>query len=152
MAIMSSPYHVGIVVTDIEREMARLTSILGVTWGQVVDRQLTMETPAGVVTSDCQFNYSLTGPPHLELIQHTPDGPWNTTGLHHLGFWTDSLQGGCELLVSNGCERESVTIDDTGAWVGGLHVLTPDGVRIEVVNIETSGPRLARYQRDGAWS
>lgn len=152
MAIMTLPYHVGIVVSDLREEMFRLSEILGVRWGEVSAVALRMDTPERVVDAECEFVYSIDGPPFLELIGHTPEGPWNSIGLHHLGFWGDSLEDSADLLLGNGCTRESVLVNEAGDWSGGLNVLTPDGLRLEIGRIGTGGPRLARYQRGGEWA
>ena len=93
MPTNTSHYHVGIVVTDIAAAQARLSAMLGVTWGPVmrldaVDYRDGAGNDVALPTTMC---YSV-GDPCLELIEEVPGSVWVRnahSNLHHIGYWSD---------------------------------------------------------------
>src|SRR5580700_9433823 len=88
-------YHVGIVVDDIEAASTRLTDLLGVTWGPIMSLDAVdyRDADGNDVSLPTTMRYS-TGDPCLELILEVPGTVWvrnDSSNLHHVGFWVDSL-------------------------------------------------------------
>ena len=152
MALVKPPYHVGMIVPDVPRAMEELTEVLGVSWGRVQRRENLMETPDGPRSIDVCFAYTIDGPPHLEVIEHRPGTVFGTLGLHHLGVWTNDAASESARLDAAGWPRETVSLAPEGTWGGGLFHLGLDCVRIEVVDIARSGPRLANYLGGGDYT
>lgn len=160
MSLIKPYYHVGIVVADVEESKRHLSELLGVSWadpmtgiaehqlleGRIVPHVGTGDRPAqGTV-------YSIDGPPYLELIQQRPGTVWEETGLHHLGVWTDDVAGESDRLASMRCPLEAVAaVEADGTWIAGCYHKTADNIRIEIVDIGVSGPKLARYLSGGEY-
>jgi hypothetical protein len=84
-------FHVGILVKDIEAAAADFGSLLGVEFEPVQGRRV----DSGETVRLC---YSLQGPPYLELMEMTGDGPWSPDqgeGLHHIGLSDPDVPGRC---------------------------------------------------------
>jgi hypothetical protein len=131
-------YHTGIVVPDIDAEMARLSALAGYRWITPMSYTLPFRTAAGTREYTSTFVYSLQSP-HLELIQEVPGSPWvaapgNST--HHLGYFTDNLAETAEALKRNGFTFEA-TADVSGSGSDlSLFAYYVDafGARIEIVD------------------
>ena len=100
-------YHVGIVVTDIEAASAKLSSLLGITWGPVMhlDAVEYRDEAGNDIVLPTTMRYS-TGTPCLELILEVPGSVWvrnEASNLHHIGFWSDSLPDQSEAFGAAGC-------------------------------------------------
>jgi hypothetical protein len=149
MTLVKPPYHVGMVVPDVPRAMEELTEVLGVSWGRVQRRQNTMDTPQGPAPTEVCFAYTLDGPPYLEVIEQRPGTVFATLGLHHLGLWTDDQRAESTRLGDAGWPRETVSVLPDGTWGGGLYHVGLDCVRLELVDISRSEPRLRNYLAGG---
>ena len=152
MALITPAYHVAVVVKDLDRAMEELGAILGVSWhvpfgGEGYQLLHGVQVP---VTS--RVTYSTAGPPYLELLQQCPGSIWETTGLHHIGVWVDDWRAESARLVAAGLPVESVGVDANGEWTAGCYHSTADGLRLELVDIGRSGPKLARYLNGGSYS
>ncbi len=100
-------YHVGMVVTDMEAASAKLTDLLGVTWGPVMHLDATeyRDEAGRDVVLPTTMRYS-TGTPCLELILEVPGSVWvrnEASNLHHIGFWSDSLADQSNAFSGAGC-------------------------------------------------
>ncbi|MBV9996689.1 MAG: VOC family protein [Caulobacteraceae bacterium] len=151
MALITPAYHFGIVVRNIERAQAELSELLGLHWHRAIASDGLRDTPEGVKLINSRFCYSKEGPPYFELLEQRPGTIWEKTGLHHIGVWTDDFHAESARFDACGCPRASVTIAENGEWRGGCYHTTSDGLHIELVNIGTSGPRLARYLNGGGY-
>jgi len=154
VSVIPVPFHVGIVVADVERAMAELGDLLGVTWCHPITGVASHHLHQGEVvptmgTSTCAPQgavYSRNGPPHLELIQQREGTVWAETGLHHLGVWVDDFHETSADFEAKGCPLEAVaSVAEDGTWIAGPYHRTDEGLRIEIVDIGRSGPKLARY-------
>jgi catechol 2,3-dioxygenase-like lactoylglutathione lyase family enzyme len=138
MAAVGTWYHVGIVVPDLEAARNRLSRLLGVRWGPVVELDaVPYRDGAGrdveLPTALC---YSASDP-GLELIQECPGSVWVTnpySNLHHLGFWTEGMGAVSDELTGAGCPLELCGRSGAGAPVSFAYHRDPLGVRIEVVD------------------
>jgi hypothetical protein len=150
VALIKPPYHVGIVVAHVEQAMAELTDVLGVSWGRIQRREKLMEAPAGPKPINICYAYTIDGPPYLELIERRPDSVFDTVGLHHIGVWTEDVAGESARLEDLAWPRETVTLMPDGTtWSGGLYHVGMGCLRLEVVDIASSGPRLVHYLGGG---
>jgi catechol 2,3-dioxygenase-like lactoylglutathione lyase family enzyme len=100
-------YHVGIVVTDIEAASTKLSSLLGITWGPIMSlNAVEYRDEAGHdIVLPTTMRYS-TGTPCLELILEVPGSVWvqnESSNLHHIGFWTDSMPEQSDAFSAAGC-------------------------------------------------
>jgi hypothetical protein len=134
---LSELYHVGIVVPDIESGCERLSSILGVEWGPVVESDTQIRDGAGVDRAiSLRLCYSTTAP-HLELVEERVGTPWvcnEFSNLHHIGFFSDALVGDSQQLTSSACPLEICGREDGIAPRMFAYHRDPLGVRIEYVD------------------
>jgi hypothetical protein len=106
---LSELYHVGIVVPEIEAARERLSSLLGVEWGPIVEADTEVRRASG---SDEVISLKLcysTKAPHLELVEERPGTPWTCnefSNLHHIGFFSDSLASDARQLEGGACPLE----------------------------------------------
>jgi hypothetical protein len=150
--LITPAYHVGLVVEHIEDAQEELERVLGVSWGRVQRKTLRLETLGGPKDVDVAYVYTLEGPPYLEVIEQRVGTVFEPLGLHHLGLWTDDSAGESARFEHEGCPRESVILKPDGSWSGGLFHGTRSGLRLELVDIDRSGPRLARYLAGGDYT
>ena len=73
-------YHYGLVVADFDAALLELGSELGLEWASVQRRTFEVRQPNGLVTADFRVTYSVTGPPHFEVIEPTPGTIWRYDG------------------------------------------------------------------------
>lgn len=132
------PYHVTMIVDDVEAAMTEMTQLFGLQWARL---------QAGGL-----FTYSLQGPPYLELLKRREGTIFDTAGLHHIGLWVDDVNAEAARLEAEGCEPELVVRDEDGNIKPGCFFRTATGLRVELVQIGTSGPRLVRMLAGGDYS
>jgi hypothetical protein len=149
MPVHSPAYHFAVIVPDLAAAQAELTAALGVRWAAEQRRATRVEDGTEI---DVRFVYSVTGPPHLELIEQRAGTLFGTPGLHHIGVFTDEPHAASAELEALGWPRESVAIDAEGQWAGALFHQGTAGLRVEVVDIATSGPRFVRYLAGGDYA
>lgn len=149
MTILCPPYHLGLIVENLERARAELTAALGLTWALDQRRPACLEAPGGPLRLEMAYAYSIQGPPYLEIIERRPDSPFEQPGLHHIGVWSDDPAAESARLEAAGWPRETVGLAPDGSWTGALYHRGTGGLRVEVVNIAVSGPKLVRYLAGG---
>lgn len=129
MSAPTSPfYQVGIIVPDLAAAMAELGEALGLTWGAVATADY---EPAPI-----RFVFSVQGPPHIELIEGPPNGPWGSDGgprLDHIGYWSSDVGADKREL-----ERRGLAVDVDGEMLGNpifsYHRAPTCGMRVELVS------------------
>jgi hypothetical protein len=137
--VWSEHYHVGIVVPDIKIGAAKLTELIGVTWGPIVDTDaLAIRDGSGrdleVPNRIC---YS-TSPPYLELIEEAPGTVWvcnEYSNLHHMGFWSEQLTGDSTHFATSQCPLEICGRDGGVAPITFAYHRDPLGIRFELVDV-----------------
>ena len=152
MTMLPPPYHIGLVVPDVRDAQAEITRALGVSWAKLRRAKVRMSGVRGVVDVEIDVVYTLEGPPYLELIQQTAGTVFEAPGLTHLGVWTDEPHAESARLESEGWPCESVNVKPDGSRAGGLFHIGACGLRLEVVDIGTSGPKLLRYLGGGDYA
>jgi len=133
-------FHVGIVVDDLQAALAELTDLFGYEWCSL----LAVETP--VVLGDEEILLGLTfayskSTPRIEVIQSIPGTLWvpaATSGVHHLGYWSDDVAADAERLMKRGYAREATGIRPDGEPVWAYH-RSASGPRIELVSRQLQG-------------
>lgn len=98
-------FHSGYIVRDLAEAMERLADALGLTWAAVESHDFPIRQDGSEATYPIRFTYSFQGPPHVELVEGAPGSPWHTTEMlrmHHLGFWSDDMNGDAARLAAAG--------------------------------------------------
>ena len=128
-------YHTGIVVPDLQAATERFSTVAGYTWTRPIEGPLAIRTVAGQQTVDFRFAYSLQRP-CVELIQEVPGTPWvaGSNAVHHLGFFTDDFARTAAALHAHGFTLELCPAGDGQAPSIFAYYLSPDGVRVEIVD------------------
>ena len=132
----SDLYHTGIIVSDLDAEMARLGEMAGYSWNMPMSNDVTIRIGAEVVRVEMSFVYSLQAP-HIELIQAVPGTPWVSApgnAVHHLGYFTDTFEETADALQRSGFHLE-VTADSPSSQPSLFaYFVDPAGIRIEIVD------------------
>jgi catechol 2,3-dioxygenase-like lactoylglutathione lyase family enzyme len=132
-------YHTGLVVPSLKDAAQRFSAMAGYSWTKPIAGPVTVRTDAGAQTVDMAFVYSLEAP-HLELIQEIPGTPWtHDGGAHHLGYFTDDFAATATALTETGYRLELCHTDDGETPSMFAYYLSPDGVRIEIVDQHVFG-------------
>jgi catechol 2,3-dioxygenase-like lactoylglutathione lyase family enzyme len=137
-ATVGPHYHVGIIVPDLPAAQARLTELLGVTWGPVLDVPAydLRDGDGNDIVLPTKLCYSV-GAPQLELIEETPGSVWvcnDVSNLHHIGFWTGELVAGSAALSAAGCPLQLCGRAWDQAPVSFSYHRDPLGIRIELID------------------
>ncbi len=144
----SDLYHTGIIVSDLETEMARLGEMAGYRWTRPMSNDVTVRIGSDVRRVEMSFVYSLQAP-HIELIQAVPGTPWVSApgnAVHHLGYFTDSFTETADALHNCGFRLE-VTADSPSSQPSLFaYFVDPAGVRIEIVDRAVVGDWAAFLQ------
>jgi hypothetical protein len=125
-------------VPDITQAIAELSTVLGATWTQVLER------PAG--EWQVRIAFTREGPPFLELIEGPPESPWAAPDgprMHHLGWWVHDHDAERERLASVGLVPEF-----EGATAGmscDYYVAPLSGLRVELVSASVREAFAARW-------
>lgn len=132
-------YHVGIVVPDLEIGLARLTELIGATWGPTVevDALAIRDASGNDLEVPNRLCYS-TSSPYLELIEEVAGTVWECneySNLHHLGFWSESLTGDSTHFSTSACPLQICGRDGSVAPTTFAYHRDPLGVRIELVDV-----------------
>jgi hypothetical protein len=150
MPNLPAPYHVGIVVADLDAARARLTELLGVQWGPVIRLDAVeyrdaagkdIELPTAMCYSAGDFS--------LELIEETPGTVWVRnphSNLHHLGYWSERLEADSAQLGGM-CPLELA--GRRGSDAPAVFTYQNDdvlGIRIELVDASDRDAMAALFQ------
>jgi len=150
-------FHNGYAVPELEPAMAQLTAIFGLEWAPVSERTMRIGDPEhGVIDADVRIGYSITGPPHVELIQSITPTMWSTETayLHHVGMWAHDIEADSARLEQFGLPRHSYGLNDDGSTrfifhqhsFGPLIELLPVSTRARFEQWMTGGALLAAEQ------
>ncbi|GBE66705.1 hypothetical protein MFM001_31670 [Mycobacterium sp. MFM001] len=127
-------YHCGLVVDDFDAEMAFLSNVAGHRWTQDFEVDQTVEINGEIHVVPLRLAFSLTEP-RLELVQAVPNTLWapSNSGLHHLGYWSDDIDGDITALQESHfvVEGRGLTPEGETLWA---YCKGPTGPRIELVN------------------
>jgi hypothetical protein len=132
-------FQVAIVVRDLEAAREELGRTLGVEWGGV------RESSMGEWSY--RLSFSKQGPPHVELIEAPPGGPWEVDPrgkmrLDHLQWWTTDIDADTERLVADGA---TVDFDGMAYDHPFRYFKLATGLRVELIN-DPDGSLRADYR------
>jgi catechol 2,3-dioxygenase-like lactoylglutathione lyase family enzyme len=104
-------YHTGIIVDDIEAAKRWYTIVMGYRFSSTAGEghEQLVELASGPKTiSGMRIAYSLNEP-RIELVSAIPGTIWQPTkaGVHHLGYWSEDVDGDLANLLANGAEFEA---------------------------------------------
>ncbi|HZE39162.1 MAG TPA: VOC family protein [Stackebrandtia sp.] len=145
MAALTPPYHIALVVEDLDAAMADLGRTIGLEWNAPFVGGGHLEMDGQVVEGAPRVVFSRQGPPYLELVERVPGTVWAETGLHHIGLWTDDIAAESANLEDRGAPLEAHGARGDGQRTFFCYHQTASGMRVELVDIGRSGPHLARY-------
>ncbi len=127
-------YHIGIVVDDLDATLRWLTDTAGYRWCEEYAGDQLVETPTGEITIPMRFAYSMDAP-RLEILQSVPGTLWtpSSSGIHHLGYWSDDVDADVDTLVAAGhvVEAKVPVPDGTSMWA---YCRAEGEARIELVS------------------
>ncbi len=139
LVIMSTYFHIGIVVPNLNKAMKDFSQILGITFPNPEYFHISRLEDPEPHSHDPYVVYSREGPPYYELIEAGGDGIFSAKHqgkIHHLGVWEEDMTARVKAL-----EKEGIVID---AWFRNKEgsvpfaVITspqsPLGIRIEYID------------------
>jgi hypothetical protein len=93
--MIGAPFHTGIVVDDLSTAMVTYGDAFGLEWATPLHSTHRLRTEHGLLPRETWATYSIQGPHHLELLEHTdstayeslPGGP----RINHMGYWAEDL-------------------------------------------------------------
>lgn len=131
-------FHIGIVVPEMSDAMQRLSSLIGIRWGPLIESDTSVADGAGDISLVHLKSVYSTNGPTIELTEAVPDTIWACnphSNIHHIGFWSGALAATSEGLRSAGCPLE-LSGWDPGQAERNVFSYHQDvlGVRVELVD------------------
>ena len=129
-------YHTGIVVEDFDESLDRLASQAGHIFAEPMKYDVRLRTPSGETTVELLVTYSCGTGPLIEVIRAVPGTHWLPvagSGLHHLGYWSDDIDGDSAALAAAGLPLEAAGLGPDDQVVYAYHYVQ-GGIRIELVD------------------
>jgi len=129
-------YHVGIIVEDFDSAVANYGRLWNLEWTPIINVDVTLWTrDYGVRQVRPRAVYSVLHP-HIEVVEAilqtiltvTPGRP-----VHHLGYWSDDLEGDSNALIAQGWPKVMCAYDN-GRMFGMAYHQRPDGMIVEIVD------------------
>ncbi|MGI9642247.1 MAG: VOC family protein [Acidimicrobiia bacterium] len=146
-------YHVGVLTTGLEPAMEELGHQLSLTWCEVQDRKLVVNTASsGESVVSVKFTYSVEGPQHVELLEAEPGSYWDGTGrpgLHHVGVWVDDLSAETNALIDAGWQLEVSGVGPDGGYGTFTYLRANTGQLVELVDAQAK-PRFEAWWAGGS--
>jgi lactoylglutathione lyase len=100
-------FHTGIVVEDLDAARHWLSDVAGYRWCDEYAGEVAVETVGGEIEVPIRFAYSMSEP-RLELVQAVAGTVWvpASSGIHHLGYWSDDVERDLATLAGQGLQVE----------------------------------------------
>ena len=133
-------FQVGVLVQDIEASRDELGRALGLSWTDIVDRDVTDDWKIRIC-------FSREGPPYIELVEGPPGSPWDCTDgsrIDHIGYFAPEIARNKSEL-----EAAGIPVEVDGTKLGGVFTYQrgrDSGLRVELID---AGGRDAFYERWG---
>jgi catechol 2,3-dioxygenase-like lactoylglutathione lyase family enzyme len=145
--------HVGFIVEDLDKAMARFSEVLGITFNEPRTVHLDHLHDPTERTGVIRVAFSKEGPPHYELIQGDGRGiyamPDGGEGMHHVGVWETHLEERMKELAEKGLTVEARVMLDDGTMLTAFNNADDlHGVRIEFVDDADQGAKEA-FMKNG---
>ncbi len=141
MLDVTDVYHTGFVVPDIPTAMAEFTTVFGVSWTAVEEREMPVVTPEGPRVATLRFAYSQGGTPRIELLEPVPGTGWETPShsfgggaAHHIGVWAPEFGATSEKLAAAGFPRVLTFDDGSGGAARFAYHRLPSGAIVELID------------------
>jgi hypothetical protein len=130
------PYHVGVVVPDLEGAITTFTALLGLRWTEVDAASFAIRSCGVSQAYDMRRAFSAGPRPVLELIEVAQDGVWpkrDVAYLHHLGYWSTDLGADAASFEAAGAPVFATRAEDPEPTVFTYHQL--GDLMVELVDI-----------------
>lgn len=140
---LKDPYHVGLVVEELEAGMVHVGALLNMRWAAPFRANLRVRLGDGDLrVLEFAAVYSRGGPFQLELCQAIPGTLWAAgDGWHHVGFWSEDLARDSSELAAVGYPAEARHEPDDGRPEMFAYHRGPQGSYIELVSSLAVRPR-----------
>ena len=123
------------VVDDLDVALTNLSELFGYRWSDAFEGRVLVRLPDGDREVLLRFVYSRTVP-RIEVIQAIEGTVWVPSagsGIHHLGYWSDDVEGDAAGLEKSGYVMEALGRVPNRAAPWSYH-RAPGGVRVELVD------------------
>jgi Glyoxalase/Bleomycin resistance protein/Dioxygenase superfamily len=140
MIVPSDLFEIGLIVANLEDAIDQFHRAFGYTFSIIVEGVLPTRDEQGETVPTMRMAVS-RGTPQIELLEASPGThllPPAGTGLHHLGYYVDDLDGESKQLAASGIPFARGGFADErfpANWV--FHEMA-DGTLIELVDRQTS--------------
>jgi len=137
-----------VVVDDLDAALTKLSELFGYRWSDAFEGRVQVWLPDGDRETPLRFVYSLNVP-RIEVIQAIEGTVWVPSagsGIHHLGYWSDDVEGDGTRLEASGYVREAHGRVPDGPAPWSYH-RAPSGFRVELVD-RALQPMLERFWSD----
>ncbi|HET6951515.1 MAG TPA: VOC family protein [Acidimicrobiales bacterium] len=128
-------YHTGIVVSEFDAALERLSAQAGYRFAEPLELEFPVRTAKGESAVTLRFTYSRPPGPQVEVIQEVPGTiyvPEPGSGLHHLGYWVDDVDAASAALEAAGAPLEAAGPSPDGTLMWAYH-RPESGPRYELV-------------------
>ena len=105
MVDLTEPFHMGVVVSNLEEAMEFYSAGTGLTWHSPQSLDVEHLVEGHVVATNVRFTYSVEGPVQVELVEGPIGSFWDPNvdaGTYHMGYWTEDLRGDLDVLTDAG--------------------------------------------------
>ncbi|MGB3411779.1 MAG: VOC family protein [Microthrixaceae bacterium] len=148
---LEAPYHVGIVVPDLDVAMASYSEVLDVDWASVQDLTVDLCDQGGCTTTPVRITYSCAGPTYLELIEAVPGTVWTASDeVHHVGVWTGDVDARSRELDALGYPAVAWAAGREGGRAWFAYHRVPNLGLVELVD-QRSQPAFERWVAGGEY-
>lgn len=149
---LERPFHLGVVVPDLDVAMGVYGEALQLSWSSVRTTATRMRLDAGEVDISFELVWSVDGPVHIELIREVPGTPWMASEgapYHHAGYLVDDLGAGVRELEQSGFRLEATRAVDGEHATRFAYMRHPLGLRVELMDRQMVG-ELSAWLRASA--
>lgn len=150
---LTSPFHVGFIVADVDAAMRQLSDATGISWHppQVFSLDITMGEER--VGFDVRFTFSVEGPVQIEVSEGPAGTLWDAdlySGPNHNGYWTGDLAGDIDELTAGGFDLVYAGAGDGPGPQGFAMLQAPSGARVELID-EAMRPMFETWYATGTF-
>ena len=132
---LGTPYHVGMVVHDLDAAKAELSALLGTRWAKDTSPALVVRADGQELRVRLRVALTIEGGPHIELLQQLGPGPWRAPKVHHLGFFVDDVAATEAALVGgHGFVPLVEHVAEPGEEPRWCYLRNPNGLAFELVH------------------
>jgi hypothetical protein len=136
-----------VVVYDLDAALTKFSELFRYRWSDAFEGRIQVGLRDGDREIPLRFVYSRTVP-RIEVIQAIEGTLWvpsTGSGIHHLGYWSDDVEGDGARLEAHDYALEALGRVPNGAVPWSYHK-APDGFRVEPVD------RALQPMLEGFWS